>query len=255
MFRKHPFRTALVMALVAGAFAVLQMASTPLRVTAANAAVQDDECAEKVLGFSKDACAGRIGDGVGTIAFCPDGSQTLCVKGAKWTFPLKRNPQGCGDCDGVLGRCDETGVRKDGKMEAETSFKLDLDKGCRFRGCWESRWTYRTEDGTIFAGTAFGTFGTGSHRPFSCSQNDARSCERCYDVEFIPLSPDFGIWRVGVEGSFMGDALSPVDPPRERLCFTISGDLIAFGTCDGPFDPNSFEYYGTADGVLLQRCQ
>lgn len=213
---------------------------------------------QRLVSFSKDVCDGSIGDGQASIFTCADGAVTLCVQNATWLIPLRTNSQECKDCGGQPGRCDETGDRKSGTLKLQTNFTLRINEPCRFRGCWSGRWELQTLDGTIYQGTASGTFGAGTHRRFACDDADGvkiRDCEECYDVDFVGFTPDFGLWRVGVEGVFTGCAVSAVDPSPENICFSLSGDLIAAGSCDGgPFDPNSFRFYGAADGVLSQRC-
>lgn len=212
---------------------------------------------QRVLAFSKDICDGKIGDGDAVITQCEeDGAITLCVRNAIWKWEMIPNEKECVDCNGDVGRCDETAGRKDGTLVMETDFTLRINGPCRFRGCWTGRWRFEARDGTVFAGRAMGTFGVGTHRPLFCAEVNQRDCERCHDVEFQPIQGDLGLWRIGVEGSLLGDVISPVDPPRESLCFSLSGDLFALGTCDGgPSDPNSFRFQGTADGVLNQLCE
>lgn len=233
--------------LAAGGSPVAEMAAS----TAASPVDFHELARRCVESFSKDLCEGRLEPGEMVSGGCEEtGCKTVYMHGAGWKFILRHNEQLCSAFDPTIGRCDEA-FGKDGTIEARVNYTMRYHAPCRFRAGFEGKWTLFAVDGTLYTGTVTGTMGVGSHRQSVC-EFGARNCERCLDVTF---DPNNGVWRIAVEAAFRGDMQTalPVEPPNQ-LFFTLSGDFLAPGDANGPFDNAEWKFAGTADGVHLERC-
>lgn len=213
-----------------------------------------------VFGFSKDSCEGLFCCGTAEGVTCTRNGmdcRTVIVRDNIFKFQLRQSPGLCSDpASPTLGRCDET-ERLDGTVQVRGGFTLRYQQPCRFRGCWEGEFILETEEGIVGSGLAIGTLGTGSHRSPTCVTNApcGNDCERCYEVQFIP-NPDGGIgtWIVHLEGTLDGSITSGSFASSD-LCVSVQGSLRSPGTLSGPTDVTEWDFCGTADGVVLAKCE
>lgn len=213
-----------------------------------------------VYAVSKNICESRLTSTAPQVGGCAGtGCRTVHVADASWRIPIVTNRQRCIPCSGP-GQCDET-ERLDGLLGASVQWTMRYNGPCPFRGCIEGRWQHQV-DGVLYQGIVTGTMGAGTHRfnQLCCDTSSDRTCERCLDVEFIPSSDDtsVGVWRIGVEATFDGRAVNTGEPIPDKLHFTVSGDLYADGTKEGPYLPTAafftWRFVGTADGVFVDYC-
>ena len=203
-----------------------------------------------VQAFSKDICDSYLDPGQLFTDGCPGTDcKTAYVQSARLGLRLRHNQQGCASGP-EEGRCDEV-REKDGRLDARVNITLRANEPCALRGFFEGRWKLQADDGTVYDGTVTGTIGVGTHRGYECQTIPGRDCERCLDVEFLP---EHGVWRIGVEASFVGRQAIPGD--QHTLNFTMSGDFFAKGDEQGPYNlAGEWKFDGTADGAHTIYCE
>jgi hypothetical protein len=209
-----------------------------------------------LYGISKDACQGRLSGDQQYETGCdsaPIACRTYHLDNAAWEFPLVSSNLRCATNQyHHSGLCDEFQDRTDGRFISTVSVALRLQETCRFRGTITGRGTYYMADGSEYSGRIIGVIGAGADRVPACTAISPRSCESCLDTQFID-SVDPGTWKFGVEVIFEGTRVD--QPTGDRVRLNITGDLVTQGDLNGPFRLHSYDFVGTADGVLTHVCQ
>jgi hypothetical protein len=252
------------LAVAGGAVGAAQAAMGPLALnTAAISMMERPRC---VYGFNKDACDSRWDATDATIRFetscsSPDlpECKTLSVRNMSWKGGLNSHTGTCSNA--VDSPCDE--FKPVTGFTANVDFDLDVTGDrCRYRGCWNATsLTFYNQQGPLLQividASAAGTLGVGSHRKVDCQSpidpplRCGRDCERCLDVEFIPLE---NRWRIGLEGHVRGTVVSGPQVGAE-VCVMISGDLYAKGDANGISNVlDGFDFCGSFDGVTIYYC-